>query len=407
MGRLLRGLRVLFVAGQLFFIAVSLYQSAITLLGRTRPQPRHQPRTEGGPRFGLVVCARDEASVVGGTVASLRAQEYPAGLYEVLVVAHNCSDDTASLAARAGARVLELKTDRPGKAQPMMAGLRELGDRCDFIGVFDADSRFPSTLLATVAAASEGEGCLQVEAVPREAEDWLASGYGFGRRSRNLFWWRPREALGLGSTISGTGFFIRPSLLAEFLANQRTLTEDLELTARLYAGGHRVAYVSSTYVAIQEPHRFKASMKQRVRWSRGHFSVLRYDWPLLARRAARGDPAAFDMALYMLVPTRLLTRSAVSLSALASLLRVPGAAPGGLVGVALAGEWVLPATIAVRDKLVPLNPSGLRVAARHGVLSLLWFPIGLWGVLTAGVHAWDGNPRQVIAERDDDAVPQS
>src|SRR5690606_1344917 len=137
--------------GQLFFVAVSLYQSAVTLLGRMRPQPRHRPLTEGGPRFGLVVCARDEAGVVGGTVASLRAQEYPADLYEVLVVAHNCNDDTASLAARAGARVLELKTDRPGKVHPMMAGLRELGDGCDLIGVFDADSRFPSTLLATVA----------------------------------------------------------------------------------------------------------------------------------------------------------------------------------------------------------------------------------------------------------------
>src|SRR5262245_45852578 len=107
MTRLLQALRMLFIFGQLFFLGVSVYQSGVSLVGRMRPQPRHRPMTSGGPRFGLIVCARDEAAVVSGTVTSLRAQEYPAELYEVLVVAHNCNDNTASLAARAGARVLE------------------------------------------------------------------------------------------------------------------------------------------------------------------------------------------------------------------------------------------------------------------------------------------------------------
>ncbi len=407
MARLLRVVKLLFVAGQLFVLAVSLYQSAITLLGRMRPQPRHRPMTEGGPRFGLVVCARDESKVVGGTVASLRAQEYPAHLYEVLVVAHNCSDDTASLAARAGARVIELDTHRPGKIYPMLAGLRELGGHCDLIGVFDADSRFPATLLATVAAAADGEDCIQVEVIPRDTPDWLARGYGLGRRSRNVFWWRPREALGLGSTLTGTGFFIRPALMKDLLENPRTLTEDLELTARLYATGRGVAYLSSTYVAVEEPHVFRASVRQRLRWVRGHISVIRYDWPKLVRHAAHGDARAFDMALYMLMPTRLLTRTGVTASAALAVLRVPGALPGPALGVALAGEWVLPAFIAVREKLVPVNRAGLNLALRHGVLSLLWFPIGLWGLLTSSVHSWDGNPRASVSERDDHALTPS
>jgi len=40
------------------------------------------------------------------------------------------------------------------------------------------------------------------------------------------------------------------------------------------------------------------------------------------------------------------------------------------------------------------------------VLSLLWFPIGLWGLVTAGVHAWDGNPRSP-AERDEHVIAPS
>lgn len=401
---LLRSLRVVMIAGQSFLLCVSLYQSAVTLLGRRRPQPRHTPSTEGGPRFGLVVCARNEEGVVGGAVAGLRAQEYPRELFDVLVVAHNCSDSTASLAARAGARVVELKTTRPGKAQAMMAGLQEFAGSCDFIGVFDADSRVPATLLATVAAASDGEDCLQVETVPRETGDWLATGYGLGRRARNVFWWRPREALGLGTTVNGTGFFIRPALLEELLAHSHTLTEDLELTARLYAHGRGVAYVSSTYVIVEEPHVFRASVRQRLRWVRGHLAVLRYEWPPLLRHALRGDRRAFDIALYMLVPTRVITRASVTASAGLSLLKVPGSLPLAPVGIALAGEWALPAVVAVRERLVPLNPTGLQLALRHGLLSLLWFPIGFWGLITSRVQAWDASPRAPVHEEDDHAI---
>ncbi len=393
------------VWGQAFLIAVSFYQTVIMVLGFRRPQPRHQPSTGGGPRFGLIVCARDEAEVVGGAVVGLRAQEYPRELFEVLVVAHNCSDETAELAARAGARVVELHTARPGKVQPMIAGLAAFDQTCDFVGVFDADSRVPPTLLATVATASEGEDCLQVETVPRDSTDWLATGYGLGRRARNLFWWRPREALGLGTTVSGTGFFIRPALLAELLANPQTLTEDLELTARLYARGGRVAYVSSTYVTVDEPHVFRASVRQRLRWVRGHFSVLRHDWPPLAARALHGDRRALDIALYMLVPTRVITRTAVTGSAILVALRLPAALPAGPVAVAFAGEWAVPALVAVRQRLVPLNRHGLQLAVRHGMLSLLWFPIGAWGLVTSRVHAWDGTPRVPVPEGDNHAVP--
>jgi hypothetical protein len=64
-----RSLRVVLILGQLLFLAVSLYQTTVTVLGRRRPAPRQQPMTEGGVRFGLVVCARDEAHVIRGAVA--------------------------------------------------------------------------------------------------------------------------------------------------------------------------------------------------------------------------------------------------------------------------------------------------------------------------------------------------
>ena len=394
---ILRTGRFLLVAAQLLCLAVSLYQSAVTLLGQ-----RKRPRTTkvATPRFAILVCARNEESVIEGILADLSLQTYPPNLMDVLVVAHNCSDETASVARRRGVTVLELKTELPGKSQAILAGLGHLRKRYDLVGVLDADSRVPGDFLENVAAASPGESCLQTETLPRPDGDWLSAGYGFGRRSRNVFWWRPREELGLGTTISGSGFFARPALLERVLRGTRTLTEDLESTALLAAEGVRVRYVGETYVEVGEPRELADSLRQRSRWARGHLGVVWHLWPRVARQALRGDIGALDTAIFLLVPTRVLTRTAVTGAFILSAARVPGSLPLALVGVALAGEWVLPLVIAIRARLLPLSLGGAELAVRHGMLSLLWFPVGLWALLTAAERRWDESSRTTAGKPD-------
>ncbi len=127
-------------------------------------------------------------------------------------------------------------------------------------------------------------------------------------------------------------------------------------------------------------------MRQRLRWVRGHLGVLRWHWPRLAGRALRGDLRALDMALYILLPTRMLTRVGTSGALLLALLRMPFALPLAFTGVAVATEWGVPAFIGWRERLVALNATSLRLAARHSVLSLLWFPIvsGRWSRPASG-----------------------
>lgn len=381
------------VAAQVLVIAVSLYQATISTLGyrrRLKGLPEHLPPSL--PRFGLIVCARNEELVISRIVADLLAQEYPVELRDVLVVAHNCTDATAHAAARAGADVLELNTRRGGKSFAVQAGADRFADY-DYVGVFDADARVAPGLLAAIARHSDGAECLQAEAVPIADADWLAEGYGFGRKARNVFWWRPREALGLTTTITGSGWFIRPALLGHYRSGQWTMTEDLELTARLVADGHMVRYVSVAQVALGEPRDLKTSVTQRSRWVRGHIGVVKGRWLPLARTALHGNPHARDLAIYLVMPTRVLTRLGVTLAGLFALCSAPFAAPGWLVLPALAGEWVVPPWIAWRERLLRLSSGSLSLAFRYALLSLLWFPIGAWAMVTARVRAWTPTPR--------------
>src|SRR5205814_1053155 len=127
------------------------------------------------PRFGLVVCARNERPVVAEIVRDLLAQDYPRELFELVVVAHNCTDDTADIAREAGACVVELHTTQPGKAQVIRAGARALGTEFEYIGVFDADARVMPHMLSRLAGRTRGEDCIQIETRPREATEWLSA----------------------------------------------------------------------------------------------------------------------------------------------------------------------------------------------------------------------------------------
>lgn len=399
-----RALRVVAAIAQGGILALSLYQSFITTAGRARAGrgQRRQPADESRPlpAIAAIICARNEEAAITSAVAGLLAQDYPRNLLRVAVMAHNCTDRTVELARAAGATVVEVVTETPGKVHGLRAGLRLYGDHCDLIGVFDADTRVPPDLFRQVAAASPGEDCLQAETVPHDVHAAVAGGYGLGRKARNLLWWQPRAALGLGSTINGTGFFIRPAVLAAMLGESHTLTEDLELTARLYASGRRVAYLPGVQVVVEEPERFGSSMQQRLRWVRGHLGVVRFTWPALARRAAGGDVRALDMAIYLLTPTRLITRVGVSGMAAATLFRAPFAFSAWVVGPLVALEWVLPFAVLVRERVVEPSLEGARTTLTHALLSLCWFPLGVAALFTARVKAWDRTPRAASGERD-------
>jgi hypothetical protein len=42
----------------------------------------------------------------------------------------------------------------------------------------------------------------------------------------------------------------------------------------------------------------------------------------------------------------------------------------------------------------------VRLAVRHGILSLLWFPVGLWALVTAAERRWDESTRTGTRETD-------
>ena len=71
--------------------------SAIVFLKSTRkPEPRASQTERPGRRFLVVIPAHNEQANISETVRSCLAVSYPRALFDVLVIADNCTDATAS-----------------------------------------------------------------------------------------------------------------------------------------------------------------------------------------------------------------------------------------------------------------------------------------------------------------------
>src|ERR1700723_1683995 len=89
------------------FITVPGVLELLLVTGRVfRPTTLSSEPTDHGFRLAAVVPAHNEEALVGACVASILCSAQAGPFCEVVVVADNCTDATATRAMEAGARVL-------------------------------------------------------------------------------------------------------------------------------------------------------------------------------------------------------------------------------------------------------------------------------------------------------------
>ena len=143
-------------------------------------------KAERGLTTSVVIPARDEGPRVGAVVTALReAMREVAGagaaLIDELVVVDGASrDDTAEVAAHAGARVVAQDADRPGKGAALQLGVASTSG--DLVAFVDADVRDPDEWLAigTLAPLIMDEGVRLVKSAAQRSWEGGA-GPGGGR----------------------------------------------------------------------------------------------------------------------------------------------------------------------------------------------------------------------------------
>ena len=252
---------------------------------RMRPETHLRPLIrDAAAQLTVLVPAYNEAASVGDTIRSLHAQTVRIG--EILVIDDCSTDETASVAAALGARVVRPPRNTGSKAGAQNFALRLV--RTEYTMAIDADTMLaPDAIERLLPVFVDAQGDQVAAAcgfvVPRRVRTiWER-----GRYIEYLFafgFYKPiQEFYGKPLIASGCFSAYRTSMLRELGGwETRTVAEDMDLTWSLYERGLQVRFVPDAVCFPIEPHSYHFMHKQLRRWSHGFVQNVRLHWrPLL------------------------------------------------------------------------------------------------------------------------------
>ena len=303
---------------QIFVFAITCYYLILGLIGLFRKEEKKNYTPKN--KLALLIAAHNEEVVIGSLIESMLKLDYPKDMYDIFVIADNCTDDTAKIAKSYGVNVCErFAEDKKGKGYAlewMFAKLFNMDKQYDAVAIFDADNLVHKDFLKEInSKLQDGYKVVQGYIDSKNPEDsWIAAAYSIAFWTQNRMFQLARSNVGFSNQIGGTGFAVETSTLKKLGWGATCLTEDLEFTCKLILNGEKVGWAHDAIIYDEKPLKLAQSWNQRKRWMQGFTDVAsRYFFKLIKKAIIDRKFYVFDCALYVLQPfvTLLLGISAV------------------------------------------------------------------------------------------------
>lgn len=242
----------------------------------------------------VIIPAYNEEAGIQRTIHSLKCCR---GLFEIIVLADNCTDLTASKARESKVRVLErVDPNRQGKHHALHFAF-DILQKEDFHHylIIDADTVVSPNLIEEIQkefgkgadAVQVFYGILNGEASLRLRMMKIAFlAFNHIRPLGRGFW-------GFSSGISGNGIAFSRKTLQAVPFKLDSIVEDLAYHLRLVEAGKKVEYIDSAKVWAEMPLHRQAMANQKIRWEGGRLRTAYQELPKLLRRLFQGN---FELA---------------------------------------------------------------------------------------------------------------
>lgn len=288
------------------------YQTAISLCSLIKLKDKPY-LTNKNHKFMAIIPAHNEEMVVSNLIESLKNQTYDKNLYDIYVIADNCTDNTANVARRAGAIVLERfdpahKTKGYALQWFLKQKIEENADYDAFF-VFDADNIVDKDFIVNMnKKLCQGEDVVQgYRDIKNPTDNWITAGYALFYWTMHRLYHLARYNVGLSTLLNGTGFMVRFDVVKPDGWQTETLTEDIEFSLKRIIKGKKLGWATDAIVYDEQPTSFKQSWSQRSRWTVGHMQCMkRYTGELFNSVKEHRSLVTFDGFLYIVGTTPML-----------------------------------------------------------------------------------------------------
>lgn len=288
-----------------FLIMVPVIVFTLEILFSLLPQRKYQVRNQETPSFVILIPAHNESGTIQKTLANIIPQLSERD--SILVVADNCTDDTAVVADEYGVKVIERthSTER-GKGYALEFGIRYLEKAApEVVIIVDADCLVEDGALQKLAMMAVSKNS-PVQALylmkykkPQLRQRiiefaWIVKNY---VRPLGLY------NAGLPCQLMGTGMAFPWPVISKTSLATGNIVEDMKLGIDMAIAGHAPVFLPGACVTSMFPDTTAAEHSQKKRWEHGHLNMIYSAFPNMFLKAiVKRSKILLSMSLDLLIP---------------------------------------------------------------------------------------------------------
>ncbi len=295
------------------------------------------------PTCTVLIPAHNEEKVIGETIKAMLNFHYPKEKLKIMVINDGSNDSTKEIIesyAKKDSRVVLYDVPKgqggKGKSRALNLGVKQA--QSEVIAIYDADNTPDPMalqyLVAQLISHKELGAVIGKFRTVNKNRNLLTRFINIETLSFQSMLQAGRWQLHNIATLPGTNFVMWRSLIEQLDGwDEEALTEDSELSIRIYELGYKIKFIPYAITYEQEPETWKVWIKQRVRWVRGNNYVIAKFFkriPYFKNKRLRFD-LLYTLALYYIFFIAIILSDILFILSLLSVISIPLPGPYTLV----------------------------------------------------------------------------
>ena len=369
------------------------------------------------PTCTILIPAHNEEVVIGNTIEAMLKLQYPKDKLTIMVINDGSKDRTKeiieSYAARDPRVVLYNVPEGQGgkgKSRALNLGVKQV--QSEVIAIYDADNTPDPMalhyLVASLITNKELGAVIGKFRTVNKNTNMLTRFINIETLSFQSMLQAGRWELHNIATLPGTNLVLWKWLIDELEGwDEEALTEDSELSIRIYELGYKIKFCPYALTYEQEPETWKVWIGQRVRWVRGNNYVLAKfvkHIPHFKNKRLRFD-LLYTLALYYVFFIAILISDLLFFLSLFGIISIPLPGPYSIVWIVAIILFMFEILLAVSfDKEDNWKNLGL-ILIMYFTYCQLWIFVMLRAFYLENIkkatHKWDKTVRFAVKPKEE------
>jgi len=220
----------------------------------------------------LIPGYKEDAVIVEVAKDALR-QNYPADLFEVIVIADSFKPETIDKLNRLNIRLVEVSFEVSTKAKALNKAMEVIGDEYDVALVLDADNTMEADFLKKINESFNlGYSVVQAHRIAKNMNTSMAILDAISEEINNFIFRKAHRKVGLSAALIGSGMAFDYAMFKNMMKNIDAVGGfDKQLEMELLKQKCTIHYLNDAFVLDEKVQKEKAFTNQRRRWLSAQF----------------------------------------------------------------------------------------------------------------------------------------